>query len=641
VGKWDGDFGSLTSEFSLPMAAPPSANMALRRFSTSFFRSSLVHGSIRYKYKPLVKADDIRIIQIFPGCGTEKLVCSIKHTSLDKGVPYDAISYTWGSSSQLKTMECHNEGHLQITETLHGALLRFRLRDCPVTFWVDQLCINQDDIIERSAQVRLMKTIFAQAKKVVIWLGPASQDSDAGIDLARRIFAVYDENPSADLSISNLHRLGLPEAWEDSWKALQALLLRPWFHRVWVIQEIAMSKRAIVVCGEQILPWDRLASLAQRLCFAMHMRKLGAVKENIFSAVTVVKRILETNQMRRRVLLGKKNDLLRLLIAYRGCKATDAKDKVFALLGLSKEDAAILPDYRRSVKEVYIDIARLIFKSAFDASPGTQRYVIFGIIYSAGSANQHYPPLPSWIPDWGCDLTTDPLWQPEEPIFHAGGESLGKTDLLPFDRIQLSGKVFDTITAVSMPLSFRNFPGIGARQWAKDAWLYSCVKLATSLPSVIYRTGETISEAFKRTLFANRISRGARYYKGTLHDAESRFGILTLPSELPVLEKQLLDWNGPPEPYSEEWWHNGLVEARGRALFVTGKGFIGLAPEGAKQGDRLAVLLGGDIPVVMRSAREGDGGSGWELVGECYVHGIMDGEVLRDDLIPVMDIIFV
>jgi len=122
-----------------------------------------------------------------------------------------------------------------ITENLYLALHRFRQKDAPTRFWIDQICVNQENLQERNQQVQLMGSIYRQAERVMIWLGEGSESSKVGMQLARRVLKVLDENPGIDLEVENLLALGLPKWNHGDWAALGAILQRWWFRRIWVV----------------------------------------------------------------------------------------------------------------------------------------------------------------------------------------------------------------------------------------------------------------------------------------------------------------------------------------------------------------------------------------------------------------------
>ncbi|PMD44595.1 HET-domain-containing protein, partial [Hyaloscypha variabilis F] len=107
------------------------------------------------------------------------LAGSFHIASLDDPPRYVSVSYTWGEL--LLTHEIVCDGYmLLISENLYLALKRFRTTDAEV-FWIDQICINQSDLQERSWQVQLMRDIYLKAEEVFAWLGNHTETTELGI----------------------------------------------------------------------------------------------------------------------------------------------------------------------------------------------------------------------------------------------------------------------------------------------------------------------------------------------------------------------------------------------------------------------------------------------------------------------------
>ncbi|KAL8916916.1 MAG: hypothetical protein Q9208_008280 [Pyrenodesmia sp. 3 TL-2023] len=167
---------------------------------------------------------------------------------LAENVPaYNALSYTWGPPS---TDPSEN-------------LLMVRL---PGLWWIDAICINQDDPVEKSHQVKGMRRIYAKAEKLYVWLGPAGDESESAVELLHQLGRFTDRDnlveygykePTLRFHDDEFERLGLPKTDSPKWLSLVALLNRPYFERIWVVQELAVAKQEIsVLCGDVIFPWS-------------------------------------------------------------------------------------------------------------------------------------------------------------------------------------------------------------------------------------------------------------------------------------------------------------------------------------------------------------------------------------------------
>ena len=182
-----------------------------------------------YRYSSLSQADSvIRLLRLLPSSNNpEVLKCELFECRLHMQAtshPYEALSYVWGSENKPNSISLvtqqNEEQELPVTQSLYLALLRLRDYDIPRILWVDAICINQIDDREKEHQIQLMPAIYAKSIRVIVWLGAAKDDSDQAIE---SILAAAEE--SIYISSSNI---------QTSEQAIQKLLKRPWFNRVWV-----------------------------------------------------------------------------------------------------------------------------------------------------------------------------------------------------------------------------------------------------------------------------------------------------------------------------------------------------------------------------------------------------------------------
>ena len=173
----------------------------------------------------------IRLLRLHPHLDQRSpLQCDLLEYPLYKPTngthPYEALSYVWGCGDKVRALSTAH-GNVPITENLYVALLSLRDRSFPRIIWVDAVCINQDDIGERSRQVQYMAEIYAKASRVIVWLeqtsAVASDTSNPGpISRALQI-------------IENAARGRLePSTAEADREAVHSLFQQPWFERIWV-----------------------------------------------------------------------------------------------------------------------------------------------------------------------------------------------------------------------------------------------------------------------------------------------------------------------------------------------------------------------------------------------------------------------
>jgi hypothetical protein len=136
---------------------------------------------------------------------------------------------------------------------------------CTVLFWIDTVCINQDDVEERSAEVSRMGTIYSRAHQVIIWLGPEFENSSLAIETLRSIgkdvrykFTTHSAIGSGTALLQQDPKA--ISAKETEWVAIRNLLYRKWFTRLWILQEIKLSRQAVVIVESSELPLDMFRS---------------------------------------------------------------------------------------------------------------------------------------------------------------------------------------------------------------------------------------------------------------------------------------------------------------------------------------------------------------------------------------------
>lgn len=158
----------------------------------------------------------VRLLTLHQGRSWESIKVSLRHASLPDvtiaAPPFEALSYVWGSSDRTCLVIC-DHAKRNVTEALHQALFYLRHETEARILWTDALCINQDDLEEKSDQIPLMRQIYRSAQRVVAWLGGPTQASSLAMNLTS----------SRPLQLLEPHL-----------KVLHELFARPWFSRLWV-----------------------------------------------------------------------------------------------------------------------------------------------------------------------------------------------------------------------------------------------------------------------------------------------------------------------------------------------------------------------------------------------------------------------
>lgn len=228
-----------------------------------------------YKYASLsAGSDEVRLLKLLPGQFSEDIEIEISHVPFSNNMPeYEALSYIRGSTEDPRTIKIRDtsgEGSVVlVSQNLEVALRQLRPSAGLQMFWIDAICINRADIAERSNEVGRMGDIFSKACQVVVWLGPKSLDSDLAMARLQRIGedTIYDmaTNVIDTKRGSETRHLARDEmvlrAKEADWIAIKNVLCREWFNRLWIIQEIRLAAKAVMVIGDRELSWETIAKV--------------------------------------------------------------------------------------------------------------------------------------------------------------------------------------------------------------------------------------------------------------------------------------------------------------------------------------------------------------------------------------------
>jgi ankyrin repeat protein len=285
-----------------------------------------------YQYTSLRHGDPtFRLLKLLKHQGPE-LKCELFPQSLsnDKHVSYEALSYVWGSSELVECIILDRK-RLWITDNLYSALHCLRLHDRDRYLWIDAICINQADKEEQSWQVQQMGKIYGSAEGVLFWLGKATLEIMSLMDTLNQ----YPDGLLGRLTLDD-------NRWDDCRTGLRQLLGRQWFTRVWILQEVANARKATVYCGTRSVPAEIFACAP------------SVIREEPEPHCQAVLDIMP-GPSRSGSWWGQKRDLCTLLRRFQASKATDERDKIYALLGMSSDPLdtqSIDIDYKRPTHHV-------------------------------------------------------------------------------------------------------------------------------------------------------------------------------------------------------------------------------------------------------------------------------------------------
>lgn len=188
----------------------------------------------RYEYAPFSDSRSIRILTLHPARDRDEPLSGdlstepLLHEAAAGDMEFEAVSYVWGSRKREQQLRCGEDRALAITQSIYDALQRLRLPDRPRRLWADQVCINQDDIEERSQQVDLMNNVYLSARQVLVWLGRdkdnKAEDAMKMVDHLQEVFADEESHKK----FRQAHSENLNQQDIARWKPFAKLAMLPW-----------------------------------------------------------------------------------------------------------------------------------------------------------------------------------------------------------------------------------------------------------------------------------------------------------------------------------------------------------------------------------------------------------------------------
>ncbi|KAK0625906.1 heterokaryon incompatibility protein-domain-containing protein [Immersiella caudata] len=415
------------------------------------------------------------------------LCAEFVHSTFNNIIPYEALSYCWtGHRRAMSAPERHLEakmdrkiiikdsggyvaGFIPISRSLEKALVHIR-RQTDKPLFVDQICINQTDLLEKNYLVKRMGEIYSRADRVLAWLGPATpevedfmtftrqlkesspgafyrlteHDSAAFNALRAKVVASSGSDGNADNEDCNQLRKQAASIWDGlPLRGFVEVCSRQWFGRMWIVQEACLPKHLAFVCGSWVFEWDHFhrTALLVFLSAEMHARQWNATlqqqdypkMDDIILVLALVRYANRIFSIRRTLHHPEEPrlDLFHILTRFnvtdtinpqtakldlQKFRAGNARDCYYALLALPKQDGSAITqavvDYRRPIPLVFIDLAAALVQDSHTDV----------ILFS-----QHFPSsrrlagLPSWVPDWSSELSAPYGYlNSYTPLFRAG-----------------------------------------------------------------------------------------------------------------------------------------------------------------------------------------------------------------------------
>ncbi|CZR67662.1 uncharacterized protein PAC_17561 [Phialocephala subalpina] len=307
-----------------------------------------------YKYQPLnLDRPSIRLLKLLEGNFGDDIQCELIDGWIEESIPYDALSYTWGSTERAATITV--DGSIMgVTVNAYEALQQIRSKDESRYLWIDAICIDQENLQERGHQVQQMGLIYQKAERVFIWLGQGTKETDLVMDSMKSLHDIFIKKEGGWRELARFRMSVCPAG---CYEGMELILSRPWFRRIWVLQEIANARVATVLCGRKSISAST---------FAQVPGLLGLQPDPHCQAVLDIMPGLS----RQTSWWKEKRDLYTLLKKFRESEATDERDIVYALLGISSDACKVLlPNYEKPLLQVIRDTTSfLLFHIYLDSS---------------------------------------------------------------------------------------------------------------------------------------------------------------------------------------------------------------------------------------------------------------------------------
>ena len=566
-------------------------------------------------YQPLPDGY-IRLVEIFSDTIDAPLRCRIFPCRLNDAqfVSFEALSYVWGPQEPLHDLLCGDVKPrvLRIGPNLLDALLHLRLHPCnnpsSRVLWIDRICINQDDIEERSSQVQLMHAIYRRCRQALVWLGREESNTEEAFECARFIHknAFDGDTPWKSLALFRSPAV----SWTDLFSILRLLArltYRPWFERAWTFQEVILPSTVFLVCGKSSMPLECLEA-----CGTQAVLQAGAVFSEVAKLIFTTRKIEDTFlEDHGRLWEGYLEYILNFR---REAKMSDPRDYIFSLLGLFSPSLSLSlsPNYSTSVKDLFTAVAKRIIRVSGEIT-----------ILCSVESPKHVDgeAFPSWVPDWRASSESlrnvhhdrNPNL-PYRATMHSvlDYDSFSNGDELhlygiPIGAVDQAGR-YNDIHCIS------NF-NLGSRYNQTNQPITTALRQAQTLDILTYeRIGvkhpdrRCLAEFFDIPM-KSRIRRRKCNQCPTAHN-------------MPILSTE----KAKQSPELAHMVKKCSQNMRSRAFFTTDSGYLGFGPNCTAVGDQIFLLIGSDVPFILRPA-----GENFELVGACYVHGVMYGESLCEN----------
>lgn len=477
------------------------------------------------------------------------------------------------------------------------------LEGCPHLIWADQICINQSNPLERSHQVGFMRKIYESAQVVLACLG---EDHYNGhwVKAAKKLRygTPLDgfQNIQLDqtgIYLSDRHIANFEDkAFQEDWSALGEILSSAWWRRGWIFQEVLVAQNVFLLFGCGTLEMGQFSNavricngVAKKYILDLYSGRMEFLRDFISKLISMKGSSVNSTYIidsREGWQNSRERNVLELLKYSRTCETTDPRDLVLAFVGLANHGYRIVPDYKSSIAGVFgLACKRIILHE-------TSLNILCHCVEELRRED-----LPSWVPDWSCEAVTGVVYDSIEnlPPFRASADfrsaaAFRSNDAIPDRVLMLQCLFVDQLGTQPSPNTLRDSPS--------ELSFEECERVAgvdyddngSKKDDMPYHPDKslTVGNALWRVLCRGK-------YTGNERDDDLDIYASTLKSSL------------------ESCY-----------VFRSPGGYLSLLSQRAQHTDQICILLGANVPFVLRQVDDH-----FILIGHAYVEGLMYGEAIK------------
>lgn len=583
-----------------------------------------------YQTQPLDRSRrEIRLLHLHPRT-TDHITATLSVADLESAAEtYSCVSYVWGNPNETVPIEV--DGHeMQITLNLFDFLHHIRDPDDTLILWVDAICINQNDLEEKSHQVAMMGDIYSGCSVVHAWLGTPSLEMVLEVNPFAMLEHIADGKHWHDLPgvLEEGDDEGAPsDVFVDQMAAFHLIADSAWWTRSWTVQEIILPTSGILWYGSHSMTWDRFALVFERANAAyVHCCTQGTEatkhwgpkmdKFNRFmSSIAIIDKLRQYRQQTTEQVVDvlssneQPPSFHNILLSFSNRQCKDPRDKIFSVLGLAPARMfdAYTPNYQQPLTDCLTDVYRRMLEYDNDTSR-----VLLG---------RGFGPYNKGLPSWARDLSKQHDGQDWEEtrarlssLYNCSAGSSNTVTVKDGRELHTKARKADTIRVVGKSHRLQK-SGVASQIIA----MLQSYELASE--TLTYTEEAHLNKAFMRTICAT-ITQDVED-SGQWRRCED--------DDLPSPESwlSLLTGEGYTLPYT--FTSAMLLATENRCLFITEAGNLGMCYPGTKPGDEIWALSGMNVPFVLRKARgKHQHEDTYHLMGDCFLLDQMDGEIMQN-----------